>query len=1117
MSKLYNNITPGPKEPTPQDGWFNTASYDAARIKLIQDTIGGGNAVTKMGTSIPTPFARLILFNTAFEQIQTHNDTTVYGRLVSECLDMLEFVFNYGNVLTIKTWNIQGQIKTLKASASAKHHLLARSLQSFADELRVNGTAIQNIYLIYYQNQLVGGTSPYTLVYTSPNWQRNNISHLQGVAGNPLFADYADRKVMPCPLHDRDKAFREFLTDFYVAFGPVMAHNAALKRYIYENATAGYDTEMQAYYNSISGTQTFSSVDFMAKYDLLKDALGTALDVCSLGGMQMLPIGYMKAATVTTAVATDYELVPTSQRWQKLYPNMNAPLTLSEGGITGASYIGQNGWQAGTPLPFAAGTSLDQRVLPGVGNITYPYLTADDFLEDQLIKLDGELNSKAFNTLGLGQYLPPLKPFFFEFFNLADINSVPNIALSLTEEDNGQVCVTLRLPVKYALQPYIELTKKYHPEQVVTTAVEDSFSLLVFPSYKIATSEVPNRYSVLRYDYKDRPTLQLTYYAVTADHVAPLSNVLNTPRAKLGISYDTIGEAFDLIQVNWCGVSALLLPSFKEVSPDNIANDYVAGIDFGTTNSYVCLSENKGVNPQSLQFSKNQPQVLSLLEHDGFVTCHAANIREFAPAVLGPDCDTAFPYRTVIFENKTNLTPSTSLNAFHLFADANIGFNYLKENIGRATYKENGEYITTIKWDMENKRSNANDLTLLQNRVGVFCREVAWMIKNAIMLGNNPCVHFNVKLTFPHTMSRPTRNAIMQEWREAFDYVMGRGNVNIDKMMESIAPYYALIGSDRMTHTCNVINIDVGGGTTDMLFADVKNRRLMYDSSLFAGNDLWGNGTQLVQGQQTTPNGFVTLFETALLQKLAQTNYNYYKEIAPQSADKMSYVFKNDATFNFTSILQNNAKLMPILYVHLGALCCHIAQVIVKEQMELPRIISFTGQGAKYLQIISSEPDDITDLMRHFIEVFLPDGMRFDRNFKVQFQSNCKEVTAQGAILEDNPALLAISKFDQEEICVSGIASDPQTYGETQSEDVKYEVMQAFDTFCTQFLKNESIRRYLKSEFEIEITDSFVQALIQGAEKGFDDMSKSKESTEELNEAVFFWPFKNALYEASLA
>ena len=87
--------------------------------------------------------------------------------------------------------------------------------------------------------------------------------------------------------------------------------------------------------------------------------------------------------------------------------------------------------------------------------------------------------------------------------------------------------------------------------------------------------------------------------------------------------------------------------------------------------------------------------------------------------------------------------------------------------------------------------------------------------------------------------------------------------VSITNTTESIAPYYYQVAMG-MAHRENALNIDIGGGTTDMLFADVENKKLYYNSSMFAGNDIWGDGCHLVDDMISKQNGFVQYFEQLL-------------------------------------------------------------------------------------------------------------------------------------------------------------------------------------------------------------------------------------------------------------
>ena len=68
MSKNFNNIDPSRQTGLTLKGWSKTLPYNDLRIAEIQDTVGAGIAISKMGTSIPTPLARLYLFDTAFAQ-----------------------------------------------------------------------------------------------------------------------------------------------------------------------------------------------------------------------------------------------------------------------------------------------------------------------------------------------------------------------------------------------------------------------------------------------------------------------------------------------------------------------------------------------------------------------------------------------------------------------------------------------------------------------------------------------------------------------------------------------------------------------------------------------------------------------------------------------------------------------------------------------------------------------------------------------------------------------------------------------------------------------------------------------------------------------------------------
>lgn len=1138
MAKIFNNINKSlyPAESNLNlSGWEKTIAYDTNRVPHITDTVGSGIALSKMGTSIPTPFARVFLFKTAFEMVNGSadgaDDNSAYGKLVSECLDFLEFIYLYGDAIELKTWNVNGNITALKGSGSKGHKILGKSLENFALNL-----GVKDIYLIYYNGVLIGGTSPFTLVYTSPNWQRvKNITNACGLAGNQLFPDYSQPNTVATPLYKRDLGFRTMLTRYYVAFCYVPGMSAtSFFKYIYRNQNM-YDVEMKKYFADITGESPYDVAMFRNDYACVKANM-TEIDILGIGGASTLFLATTAPEPAPDAtISEDYKIAATVDNG-----NVNRPLVLFEGGITGATYV------AGKPLPNGVDIvrnpdePLDSRILPGGQNIRYPYLTDTDFLQEKIIKVGYKVDTNNFMTFGIqtagnGDYLLPLRKEIFEYFKPSDFvdDSVHGLSIKLEELDKETVKVHLTIPVQFKDRPYIELVHTYYKDDIVELKnYPNVFSIGVFPSYRILGNAVPNIYSVLVLDAKKQVTTR--YYALKDGKVEVVADVVSKSRLTNGGRYDELKQTFDICEVETNGAKALLLPNFKEITPADGGGDTVVGIDFGTTNTYICFSTDGGGDPKSLEITRDDMQVLMLnkinLDKGNFGDDYRNSMymmspyitsldREFVPLLLGDQSNVAYPFRTVTCETFDPQNGFDKIANPQLFADINIGFNFLKELVDLPKEK----YNTNIKWDIEEGNTN-EPLTVKQNRVRAFCYQNAWMIKNKLMLLQDPRTSFTVFITFPYTMKRTVRNEIAGYWEEAFDKIMGRGNVVIERVTESIAPYYSIISNDG-NFTDNALNIDIGGGTTDMLFADVENKKFFYTSSKFAGDDIWGDGKHLVNNNQKD-NGFVKDFETKLASHSLLVSddrskgYEQYKSLVKKSADLMSYIFRYEDEFKYTGyIRQSKDKLMPVLCVHLGAILYHVAQVLTERHITIPSTIKFSGMGAKYIHIISDNESDVQDIVKMLLSAFMEslsgDKCKMPRNFKVSFQNNAKEVTAQGAMLLNHNSLQNIRDYDKEPLCVFGI--DKEIGDELEYEDVpkyKNDVLKSYDKFLDAFVRDKKITRFFKEEFGIIFTDELVNKLENEASQSFDLMSRNT-NADYVSETMFFWPLKNGLYAAS--
>lgn len=1138
MAKIFNNIN---KALYPAErglnlsGWEQTTAYDTARIPHITDTVGSGIALSKMGTSIPTPFARVFLFKTAFEMVNGSpdgaDDNSAYGKLVSECLDFLEFIYGYGDAIEVKSWNVDSNISALKGSASKGHQVLGKSLENFALNL-----GVKDIYLIYYNGVLIGGTSPFTLVYTSPNWQRvKNITNACGLAGNQLFPDYSQPNVVATPLHKRDLGFRTMLTRYYVAFRNVPGkRDTSFFKYIYRNQNM-YDEEMKKYFADITGPSPYDVAMFRNDYACVKANM-TQIDILGMGGASTLFLATTAPEPATDAtISDDYKIAATVDNG-----NVNCPLVLFEGGITGATYV------AGKPLPNGIDIvrnpdeQLDSRILPGGQNIKYPYLTDTDFLQEKIIKVGYKVDTSNFMTFGIqtagnGDYLLPLRKEIFEYFKPSDFvdDSVQGLSIKLVELNEETVKVHLTIPVQFKDRPYIELVHTYYKDDIVELKnYPNVFSVGVFPSYRILGNAVPNIYSVLVLDAKKQVTTR--YYALKDGKVEVVADVVSKSRLTNGGRYDELKQAFDICEVEANGAKALLLPNFKEITPADGGGNTVVGIDFGTTNTYISFSTDGGGDPKSLEITRDDMQVLMLnkinLDKGNFGDDYRNSMymmspyitsldREFVPLLLGEQSNVAYPFRTVTCEVNDSQNGFDKIASPQLFADINIGFNFLKELVDLPKEK----YNTNIKWNIEEGNTD-EPLAVKQNRVRAFCYQNAWMIKNKLMLLQAPRTSFTVFITFPYTMKRTVRNEIASYWLQAFDMIMGNGNVEIERVTESIAPYYSMISNDG-NFTDNALNIDIGGGTTDMLFADVEHKTFYYTSSKFAGDDIWGDGKHLVDNNKKD-NGFVKDFETKLashsllVSEDRSRGYEQYKSLVKKSADLMSYIFRYEDEFKYTGyIRQSKDKLMPVLCVHLGAIIYHVAQVLTERHITIPSTITFSGMGAKYIHIISDNESDVQDIVKELLSAFMEslsgDKCKMPRNFEVRFQPNAKEITAQGAMLLNHNSLQDIRDYGEEPLCVFGI--DKEISDELEYKDVpkyKNDVLKSYDKFLDAFVRDKKITHFFKEEFGIVFTDELVKKLENGASQSFDLMSKNP-AADYVSETMFFWPLKNGLYEAS--
>ena len=201
----YHNLSNG-------TDFFDSNFYNDPQIKAIVDPEGGNS--TRLPTSIPSPFAVIDLVTTAFEklaQMENLEGHKIYEKIVSQCWDIGVLFFNakgLGERIQIIKWNTKEQVEALKDSSLDGHKLLGETLEMFLqdDASAYNFDQMKDVYMLKYNHNILGGTSPKTMFYCSLNpFEDNNENHINLGNDDILF----DKEY--CPLFRRPEDFQLFI------------------------------------------------------------------------------------------------------------------------------------------------------------------------------------------------------------------------------------------------------------------------------------------------------------------------------------------------------------------------------------------------------------------------------------------------------------------------------------------------------------------------------------------------------------------------------------------------------------------------------------------------------------------------------------------------------------------------------------------------------------------------------------------------------------------------------------------------------------------------------------------------------------------------------------------
>lgn len=1142
-------------------GQSNLKGWEKSRV-LTPNDISTINSVIKQGqvdqysSSIPTPFARLHMMDEAFGNIANSRKfvgATVHHQLVSDCLDIFQLIYekyNDGNII-FKKWDKTERLGGLHAK-NGRHALLADTIDMYyPDNVDYN-----QIYFIYYvttnlegykEKTLIGGTSPFTGYFLSPNWKRNLAEkgyEFKAANGDIHFDD------LPYSLEQRVQDFVLFMYKLFYANRDSFSQNF---RDYFDNLRTS-DNDLNLMLQNAEVNNSYTTAQLQDDYVAIVDPVNSSAFVSCNGAIlctksNKAPVLQIEKTSSFTINNSQSHFKNYRDNTNKVIDKMGTPLVLQHGqhGGPNAVYFQNVKWNPLTPVTNPGDLlRLGERRLPGA-NIDYPYLTKGDFFEDTLIELPYNVDTEKFylgknengQSISKSNYLLPLKKIYFSFFGLSDLEKQLTVAES--SDSNGRVLTfTLKIPigqVGYSMK----FVQKFNSENIRSFR-ETNFNLAIFPFYK--TNGGQNKYKIGAYSLGCSYDLKAYKFQ---DVINPTDVVNSSPilRSRTGTNsqYFDIDDTFDLIEVDLQTSAGLVLPLMKSIDSLVNINKYNFAIDFGTSNTHVSMDLG-GQNGQIKSFEiKEDYQLVTLNEiqesdgtytfYDNFKTAlnsfpssYGLINREFVPPRIAEGEEVSFPIRTCTVEHQTYKHREAKI-----FSNMNIGFNLESDG---SVLQEN-KYVTNIKWGITSNDKSVRDST--KDRISTFFHELLWLIKNKISL-NKGVFDISIHWMYPMSMDVNSKSALRNAYREEcikvffnnekpqisqsegqLEIKSQNGTILLVEHLESTVPYFML--EDKWPGT-SVLNIDIGGGTTDIFYFTPADNHNYASSFRFAGNDLWGDGP-ILNGSKN--NGFLAVKNQEISEGKTIVNgsdrsdvlHAIYKSLHGNtfmgSEDVISFLFRNDDFFDFTDTIRLNHKLWLVPFIHLNALIYHTCRVVKDSGLEMPTVISFTGKGSSYINILTDDFTAKTNLLKDLFKIYFEvDELPF--KFQISMSDNPKQITAEGALkkkysrenVEGNIEMLV--HHGGEEPFKKVVGGDIETVSESSNAE--------FESFL-KVLNSEEINEVLEGfnkSFrldDINVID-YLKTVSQHSYKA-ERFSHVIDKTKKLPETTFFWYLKSGLYE----
>jgi hypothetical protein len=632
------------------------------------------------------------------------------------------------------------------------------------------------------------------------------------------------------------------------------------------------------------------------------------------------------------------------------------------------------------------------RLKIGAESIATTYLTTTDLLADRIIRLPYKIQKNGFfdgnlNEGSVNSYLLPVKDKFFEKWTTADLQKW----IRINE-------IGTAVEVKFEIPNLKQEIKKVYKESESMLTLESGFDCMLFPNIKFDRVEDSFYRFGLFVPFTQKADIDkysIDFYAggIKIEQDKPVIRNTNDTENPICKTCSLNRKSFDRIKIGFNGVSGIVLP----VLPDKgVTENFTIAVDFGTTNTHIEYKTTTDSTIRPLDILEGNEQISFLLGKTAENTL-VSDI-DFIPALIGSDRQFKFPIRTALSIAK-NVDKSEKI---YPFVQATLVVPYEKRQV--PIYNS---VKTQLKWDST------------EDEMGYYIDSLCFILRNKVALNGGNLAETKIVWFYPLSMAGSRSRIIKEKWNMAYaKYFLGYIAFGVDdlddsaketlkknviELPESVAPFLCYKEDIKYRDAINdLVSIDIGGGTTDIVFIKDGKQAEYVTSFRFAANSIFG------LGEQVTP--VVSKYQSEIEQIIAKNDPQYklrniLKSITGNDwGDLASFFFSlsdndmlKDVNVNFNSMLKkdNDQKLVFVLFY--AAIIYHSAQIMKAKNLSLPRHIAFSGNGSRIVNIVGDK-EVLAELSKLIFEKVF--GQKYGKSGLdiIQNTKNPKEVTCKGGI-----------------------------------------------------------------------------------------------------------------------